>query len=465
MASKTLNYGLTKLAPGDSLSANGYAFVDSDRDRIDGLLALGREHEHTGSAVSIADPTLAPTLVLDTASGALTAGQTWRYRYSYVDQFGSETTASPEATLATAAPVVSPGGVSLSSVTTGGSLAGGLYNYALTAYVDTSSRETRRGTVTAISMAFATITNIITLALPSLPSGATGFNVYRRAPGEANYNFLASVDMSVATPPTEYIDNGTINPNCDRHPPISNSTNSQNNITVTLPGATPVVPAGATWRIYRSKTAGVWEATDLVSVTETVSDLDPTVVTSYIDVGTPTGFKTAPEVSQIVGQPDKITLTNAANVDGYLPPGLLTIPYTITWQQKGTVIIDQALDMWRCPFDNAEIQEIAITLGDPSYAAASQYIITDVNYYSTNQATPGWTTVFTTQANRPEIPITEWFGLVTTPDVIALTKGDLLNWDIDQDGGGATPTDFDLTITILLHVKQGSETVTNDLTD
>ena len=463
MASKTTNYGLTKLDPGDDLSANGYAFIDSDRDRIDGLLALGREHEHTGASASLTNPDTAPSLVLDTTEGNLTAGKTYRYRYTYVDQFGAETAASPEATIATDPPIVSPDGVSITHVTTGGSLNGGLYYYTLTAYVDTNNKETRRGSVTSHSIPFVTTTNVVTLSLPSVPAGATGFNVYRRAPGESNYNYLASIDMSISTPPTEYEDDGSVNPNCDRNPPISNSTNSQNNVTVTLPGATPAVPSGATWKIYRSETAGVWESSDLVQVTETVSDVDTTVVTSYQDLGIPTGFQTAPETTQVVGMPSKITFTGAAEVEGYLPPGLLVIPHEITWQQKGVGTIDTFLDMWRCPFDYAEIQEVSLTLS-PDYSPATQSIIADVNYYSENQATPGWTTMFTTQANRPTIALGEWNGAVATPDVVALTKGDLLTWDVDQDGGGATPTDYDLIITILLHVKQGSETVTNDIT-
>lgn len=463
MASKTTNYGFTKLAPGDDLSANGYAFIDSDRDRMDGLLSLGREHNHTGAAASLTDPDTAPTLVLNTASGNLTAGQTYRYRFTYVDQFGSETAASPEATVTTADPVVQPDAVSITSVTTGGALSGGLYYYALTAYVDTSTKETRRGSVASHSIAYSTTTNDVTLSLPSLPSGATGFNVYRRAPGESNYNFLESIDMSSATPPTEYNDDGSVNPNCDRNPPISNSTNSQNNVTITLPGATPAVPSGATWKIYRSKTAGVWEASDLIQVTETVSDSDPTIVTSYQDVGIPTGFQTAPETSQVVGMPDKITHTDASEVDGYLPPGLNVIPHEITWQQKGVTVVDTFLDMWKCPFDNAEIQEVFLTYSPDN--TPGDETIADVNYYSTNQATPGWETVFTTQSNRPEVAVGQWEGAAAVPDVVALTKGDLLTWDVDQTGGGATPTDFDLTMTILLHVKQGSETVTNDITD
>lgn len=463
MASKTTNYGLTKLDPGDDLSANGYAFIDSDRDRIDSLLSLGRDHVHTGASASLTNPDTGPSLVLDATQGNLTAGQTFRYRFTYVDQFGSETAASPEATVTTPPPIVQPGAVSITSAPTGGSLKGGLYYYALTAYVDTNAKETRRGAVAAHSVTFATTTNVLTLSLPSLPAGATGFNVYRRAPGESNYNYVASVDMDVATPPTEYQDLGSVMPNCDRNPPISNSTNSQNSVTITLPGATPAVPAGATWKIYRSMTAGVWESTDLAQVTETVTDLDPTVVVSYQDLGGTTGFQTPPEQTQVVGMPSKIIFTNAAEIEGYPPPGVLVIPHEISWQQKGVVTIDTLLDMWRCPFDHAEIQEIRLTLS-PGYAPATQSIIADVNYYSSNQATPGWATVFTTQGNRPTIALGEWEGAVTTPDVVALTKGDLLSWDVDQDGGGATPTDYGLVITILLHVKQGSETVTNDIT-
>lgn len=465
MASKTTNYGLTKLDPGEDLDANGYAFVSSDRDRIDGLLALGREHVHTGASAALSDPTIAPSLTLDTTEGALTAGTTYRYRYTYVDEFGAETAASPEATVTTADPVVAPSGPTLSSVTTGGLLNGGLYTYVLTAYVTTNTKETTRSSPKALSVAFTTSTNVITLTLPSLPTGATGFNVYRRGPGEVNYNYLDSVDMDVATPPSTYDDDGSVNPNCSRFPPNTNNTNSQNNVTISLPGATPTVPAGATWKIYRSTVSGVWEATNLVQVTAETFEGSGVVTPTYQDLGIPTGFQTAPEVTQVVGQPDKINLTDVANVQGILPPGKNVIPYVKTWEINGATTIQEAINTWRCPFDYAEIQEVSLTLAGPQYSAGTQYIIADVNYYSENQATPAFTTIFTTQANRPTIPINEWFGAVATPDIIALTKGDLLNWDIDQDGGGATPTDYGLIITILMHVVEGSTTVTDDLTD
>lgn len=464
MAELSDNFGLQIIQPGDtSLTINGYAFTDSNIRKIDSLLASMMDHQHTGESSGISDPTEPPTLTLDTTFGNIPAGTTARYRFSLVDQFGNETAAGPEATITTPSPIARPGSASLSYASTGGSLKGGIYRYVLTAYVPTDTAETNGGTVSTISVPFTTTTNVITLTLPSLPSGATGFNVYRRGPNEASYNYLASVNMLVATPPTVYVDTGGTPPNCDRRPPNANNTNATNNITVTYPGATPTVPPDVTWKIYRTYISGGWSGSNLHHVLEETFDGSGIINPEYVDIGYATGNETAPERSFIVSQPDKITLTNAQEVEGYLPTGLLIVPSELSWYRPGLVEIESDLDLWRCPYDDAEIQEVYITLR-PGNAPAIQYVIVDVRRYGSNDATPAWSSIFTNPLDRPDIPIGEWMGTSVVPDTVALTKGDLLTWDIVQDGGGATPTDYDLTLTILLHINQGSETVTNDIT-
>lgn len=199
MVARTDNFGLVALQPGDSLAAGGYEFINGNIYKIDRLLAAATSHDHTDTGLGLADPTVAPTLTLSTASGNLPAGTTIRYRYTYVDQYGSETAASPEAFVVTAAVVQEPGAPGLlSSVTVGGSLLGGRYNYAVSAYVTSNTNETKLGGRQTFSVPFTTATNVLNLTMPSLPTGATGFNIYRRAPGEATFVYLASTTSGTA---------------------------------------------------------------------------------------------------------------------------------------------------------------------------------------------------------------------------------------------------------------------------
>ncbi len=453
----TQNFSFTGLLPGDQFSANGYAFVDDNMVRIDSLLALGRDHQHTGASGSISNPDTAPSLVLATDQGNLPAGTTVRYRYSYVDQFGNETAASPEATVTTASPIGSPSALALSFQDTGGTLLGGLYFYALTSYVTSNTAETRLGVRSDISVNFATTTNQITMQLPSLPAGATGFNVYRRAPGETLYNYLTSIDMDVATPPTEYIDTGAVSPNCERQPPNTNNTNSQNNVDISLPGATPTVPANVTWKIYRSFNAGVWTASNLHHVVEETFGGSGIIDPTYLDLGGGTGTQTAPEASLIASQPSKVDLEDLNEVQGILPVGANIVPFEVTFSYGGPLAVTTGTSVWRCPFDKAQIQNVSATLGR-GFVGASTIVIVDVNKFDTDDVTPSWGTIYTTQANRPEIAVGDQVGTSTVPDIVDLTINDMLTVDIDQTGGGATPTDEDLIVTLYMYVQSGSLT-------
>jgi len=289
MPETTDNLGLTKLRPGDNLSANGYAFIDGNIDAIDSTLASLLQHDHTGSASVLADPATGPTLTLTTTSGTIPAGTTVRYRFTWVDQFGAETAASPETTVDTAALVQSPAAPSAVIDNAAGSLVGGKYVYALSAYETVTTQETTIADRTQVSVAYTSGTNTITLTLPSLPSGATGFNVYRRAPGEATFSFLASTTGS------SYVDDGTVTAQQTRQPSQVNTTNGSNNVQIDLPEA---IPADAVyWKIYRSYTSNNWAASDLHLVTEETFVGSGIVVTSYTDFGNGTGLLLRPDLS------------------------------------------------------------------------------------------------------------------------------------------------------------------------
>lgn len=293
------NYGLVVLKPGDKLSSLGYGFLDGNIKKIDRILGSSAAHDHTSTASALVDPVTKPTLTLDTTSGNLPAGTTIRYRYTYVDQYGSETAGSPEETVSTAAVIQKPAAPSATVFATGGVLLGGAYSYVLTAYTASgNSEETNRGGSYNTSVSFTTSTNLITLTLPSKPAGATGFNIYRRSPSEAYHSYIASTTGS------SYNDDGAIAPNVNRQPPTNNLTNSTNNVDVQLPGA---VPANATWKIYRTYVSGNWNASDLKHVIEETFPLSGVIVANFVDNGNGVGLETIPEVTEIAAVPGKIS--------------------------------------------------------------------------------------------------------------------------------------------------------------
>lgn len=297
MPELTDHYGLVALEPGDSLSAFGYGFLSDNIHKIDRLIKSMTTHDHTGTQVAQVDPVDPPVLVLDTTEGNVPAGTTVRYRYTYVDQNGFETAGSPEALVETADVVQRPGAPDGLPSSSGGALLGGVYSYALTAYVGSSTQETVIGLRTNTSVSYATSVNAITLNMPSLPDGATGFNIYRRGPGEAYYSYLTS------TTDATFVDTGVLNPNFSRQPPNTNLTNGTNNVMVSLPSG---VPAGGTWKIYRSYAAGNWTASDLHHVAEETSAGSGVIVDQFQDFGFGTGLKSVPEASEIAQVPSKI---------------------------------------------------------------------------------------------------------------------------------------------------------------
>lgn len=455
MAEKTTNYNLTKLAPGEDVSASGYAFLSHNLDTIDRVLKLGRDHVHTGASASVSDPIEAPTLVLDSTDGILPPGKEIRYRYTYVDETGAETAGSPEASVITPSPVTAPAAASLAYTSTGGTNVGGQYSYVLTAYVSQSTQETIAGAGVAISVPYATTTNLITVTFPSLPANADGWNVYRRGPNEIGYSFMVTLDSTN----TFWDDTGNTTGNAGRVPPNSNLTFGANNVTVTLPGATPSVPDDVTWKIYRTYTASNWKASDLHHVIEETFDGSGIITPTFTDYGDGTGLEGIPEVSEIVGQPSKIDMQDGNEVQGHLPPGLAVVPHEVTFLYAGTLAVTSGTFSWRCPFDYAEIVDVTAVLGIGSTPNAQDVII-DVNKY--DSVGDSWATIFSTQGNRPTVPTGDTVGSPAVPDVVDLIKGDMLAMDIDQVGAG-TNTDEDLSVTVNMYIRSGSSTTSPTL--
>lgn len=447
MAGRTPRYGWNTLQQGESLSDDGYKYTFSDRLDMDQKMWLAAEgHHHKGGLQNQVPVPIAPTLTRNPTGGLIPAGTRVYYKISLVGPDGTEGAASVESFIDTPAPVASPAGPTLTFASTGGALLGGDYYYALSAYTGNSTTETRAAGTAFISVNSTTGLNRVTVTFPTLPSGATGFNIYRRAPGEGRYFFLTNINMVGGTPPTTFIDTGAIAENCDRTIPQTNTTNSANSITVGYP--ITIVPTGHTWKIYRTYLNGVYTRSLLHWVVEYTAEATPVVRNSWIDIGiaTTTGapLATVPSMTN----PSKIDLSNAAEVQGTLPMGSVSgFPLEVTFDFAGdTTGAVTGLPTWVCEFPTATIISCRAHLGRG--LTPSGTVTVDV-LRGPSSATPVFTTIYTTVGNRPKVLSGQTRGARATPDVKTLAVGDLLAVDVISVAG-ATPLARYLTVTIYM---------------
>lgn len=444
MSALTRFFKMQKLEQGDNPWTNDSRFFQFNLDLIDLVLRRFLTHTHDGSDFTHETPDSAPELALDD-SGLIPAGLTAYYRYTLIDADGIESAASPVSSLSLPDPISTPGGVSADYETTGGALMAGDYAYVVSAYTDVSTEETvpSKPTLLRVTSSPPTTTNVITLQLPTVPSGATGFNLYRRTPGSGTYLHLATIDMSVLTPPTEYVDDGTVIADPVRTYRNNDTTNSHNSIIVGIPGATPVVPAGYTWRIYRTFDLTNWESSLLYHVVEETVLGSGDIVTEYTDIGEPTEVGSPPdEELAALSNPPPIDLGTQSV--GNLGPGRITAHvHTVRWAFPGPLEAQDGEIAFLVEDPNIQIIGCRPLLGLDS-AAAAQDVIVDILKDPGGGGSPS--TIYTTSANRPYIDVGEQIGVRTVPDDVDGVVGDVYYCNVVQDGGGATTTDQNLVV-------------------
>jgi hypothetical protein len=452
MPDYSAHYQLTKLKSGEDFSTNDYAFTGRNIDSIDQKLYLGAEgHHHDGVEASIPDPTISLGVELIAGGGNIPGGRTMRYKYTWVDQYGQETAPSPEITVTTPSPIAAPG-IPTVVFASGGSLLPGNYYYVLTAWKDANTLETNPGGRAYTSLTFTSGNRMAVLTFPSLPAGADGFNIYRRSPGSSKFQFLESVDLSGPTPPTTYEDDGTTEEDCNRTVPTRNNTSTSNSIRVTLPGATPVVPEGLTWKVYRTYTLNDWDSSLLQWVVEETEEASGIITTTILDVGGPTSESSPPIQSEIVGSPTKILLTDGAEVQGTLAPANNAYPYTIQFFFPGVLESASGNVVWRSPFPVAKIVGVECNLGRDSVPSSQDVVVDVLKDYGV-----GFTSIF--DAEFPTVPVGENVGARVVPVTSIVDEGDLIVCDVTQSGGGATPTDENMIVTILMYVQMTDDGV------
>jgi len=285
--STTQNFGLERFASDGRISDNNYKFSDRDRATIDALLwtLINHDHRDTATVTSMQGPLHRPDLTLSTSGGTISAGQVMYYKVSYVDQYGNETEASPSSSYGTPDPLSAPPVMALAYATTGGSLEPGVYRYAL-AYYQTGIGVTRATNIASINVPVGTVTNEITITLDTLPSGATGWRIYRKGPGDNDYFWLDTVTSG----PT-YVDDGLdLALDCTKSRPTQNTTNSTNSFTIDLNALElPLDSRVVAWKLYRTNTVGFYGPSSLLAtVSETTTEAGTDLVTTYVDTGSAT---------------------------------------------------------------------------------------------------------------------------------------------------------------------------------
>lgn len=315
MPEYTDDFDLIKLLAGEGLSTDNYRFGTENIDRIAKLLRLGAEtHRHngaasagTGSDIDLGNRAL--SLTHGTDAGGIPAGVRVYYKFALVVD-GFESDLSDEVTVDTDAPLDQPAAPTLATASTGGVVLPGSYYYALSAWTGTNTQETRAQNSAYVQVPAGTGTNKVTITLPTLPAGATGFNVYRKQPGGVRYDFLTAIDMTV--PVATFVDDGSIDEDCNRTLPAQNFTNTQNHVDVNLTG--DALTAGVSWRLYRT-----YVQDDYTS--SRIAELD-SATTTFDDTGL-TGTASPPISGLVVASPSKIVLTDGAEVQGLLPASMV----------------------------------------------------------------------------------------------------------------------------------------------
>lgn len=316
----TNRFGFEAFGSEGRISDNGYKFTYRDRLTFDALFWTLFNHDHrpTSALDSLAGPQGRPVLA-ETTGGVIGPGVGFYYRVSYMDAQSNETEASISSFYQTDSAIPSPEAPFLTASLTGGSLdTAGIYRYAIAYYQD-GGFTTRAPNTSTITLG-TTTTGTITVDLPTIASGANGWHIYRRDPLSDDYYYLTAV----AAPATQFVDNGTYNPDCTRKRPNTNNTNGGNAITIDLdPNDLPLDTRVTAWRIYRSG-SGIFDGNNLLAtVTDTTTPGGTDLVTTYTDLGGTTTEGTPLDQSAVPPPIPSLDASEAFDTGGsYLPATL-----------------------------------------------------------------------------------------------------------------------------------------------
>lgn len=439
---RTRHLLLSYLGRGDKVSDDDWKVLGRDRDTIDTAIWAALKHTHIGGEQDGITPQNGLLLTLDQTQGVLPAATFIYYKYTLLDARGVESLPCAEATIRTPNAIAPPTAPTTQIDPAGGSLLPGDYSYVLSAYKGANTLETQAVNVQRVLLPAGSVHYRVILTLPPLPAGAEGFNLYRRSPGNNGYHHLAAIDMNVATPPTSYVDDGTVAEDCDRSLSPKNRTNAQNAIIVTLPGATPTVPIGYTWKLYRATVPAHYSNSLVHHVVEETSEGSGIIRPNWIDVGYQTTAGQPPTEQLTIPNPDKIRLTDSLEVTGRLPMGRTTFPVLIPFEFPGDVVVGLSRGVWLCEYPELTVISARVCTGRGLVSLGD--VTVDV-LLGDDSATPAYASLWDDPDDRPKLLAGDQNGSRVEPDHRAVTIGESLVVDIVEIDG-ATPSAQYITV-------------------
>lgn len=439
MASESRRFKFTMFSgSSDTLDYRSYKFTKADRILLDRLLTEAVErHHHTGEpgAASETTPPPGPLVTVQSTGGTIPAGTTAFYRAAVVDTRGQEHLASQVVAAPTSPPIFAAHAPLLQPSVGPGTLLPGDYLYAVSAYTHENSQETE-----ASRPANSSLNGIGSFSVfpPRPPSGSDGFNIYRKGPTDSELLYITSITRDEAV----FVDDGAVAANRLRAVPTANTTNGHSSIVLDVDG----LPENQTVKIYRTFNASLWDN----------SLLAWTAVLPVADTGQATREGGPLSTSAAVGSPPKVRL--GADTEGTLPPALVPASTTATFAFPGPLTAIESPWQWISEFDDALVLNFRAVLGRGSTPAAQPVQVALERRSAASGTWEPYTPVAEISVAEQASPLTP----VASDDTPSphLTAGDALRVVIVQDGGGATPTDHDLVVTVTLAARHGSDTTT-----
>jgi hypothetical protein len=316
MATKT-PLGLTRLAPGEPISADDFGIQDANPALVDYFIRLLLHHRHDEHA-ALTDPATQPTVTVDDTGGQIPSDTQISVGYTWIDTDGGETLLAEPVTVGTAAGLTTPEMLpTLTLDTTAGALLSNIYSYGVT-LTDGNGGETAMSPMATITVPAGSSNNTIEISgltslVDSVP-GATGWRLWRTVGGD-QIGLIASGDEAT----DGYTDDGTGNVDCNVAPPTTTTnTRATSLLHVTVPGP---APAGAVeFRVYGSLD-GSFGAPAILG-TYPVAELD--IAHDYTELAFTDGAP--PVVATTQPGLDKITADELAGGGGGGGGGLFAYP-------------------------------------------------------------------------------------------------------------------------------------------
>jgi hypothetical protein len=399
----TTYFGLTAVRE-QTPNSNDWAATYWNWITVDSMLNGLVLHNHTGG-LNLSNPSGDVTVAALDTGGTLSAGKTYYFCATLIDEFGMET-AKSSVTEVTTQSVISPpstptytASTDLVEQATAGALAGGTYYYKIS-YVKGGGETTASSPVTVdVPYDQTYAATIHFTSLDTAANGATSIFVYRKT-GTGNYVKLIEITV---TSRDYYTDNNTASPDCDKQPNTTNTTNAQNSITVDATSITNYSDAEYL-KVYATDTLDSSSAPYFSGAT-LVSTVDINAATLALAFTITSGSFTTgnpPESSQCLPAPAKVDLTS--EVSGILPAANTNF--------KG-IYDDPTL------LPSGVAGDIAFVLTD---GAATPITIDTWYLYDTALATPAWVQVGVKETGTAVADVEE----SATPTAVELKLNELL---------------------------------------